>query len=249
MVMGNVGFFNGQPDQPWRTDKNYQKELEKNVEGGHWVSCSPFVNESLGKALRDIYTPAGLLIFIPKDSDEAHAEMAIKYLDWLATPENLFAMQNGTEGINYEKLNEDGIPVGTKANDEVPDENKIHAGDIAFISNGLYYGSAEKNEAALVLPFAGYEEDVKEAYKDSLTDTRTQIGWTQPVQAVTDYEGTVKGAEAKFIADVVSCSPEEFDAKYDAGIEEIKAAGADEIVAALREEYKAGNATGTYPGN
>ena len=66
---------------------------------------------------------------------------------------------------------------------------------------------------------------------------------------MTDYEGTVKGAEAKFIADVVSCSPEEFDAKYDAGVEEIKAAGADEIVAALREEFKAGNATGTYPGN
>ncbi len=249
MVMGSIGFFNGQPDQPWRTDKNYQKELEKNVEGGHWVSCSPFVNESLGKALRDVYTPAGLLIFIPKDSDEAHAQMAMKYLDWLATPENLFAMQNGTEGINYESLNEDGIPVGVKANDEVPDENKIHAGDIAFIANGLYYGSAEKNEAALVLPFAGYEDDVREAYKDSLTDTWTQIGWTVPIQALTDYEGTVKGAEAKFIADVVSCSPEEFDAKYDAGIEEIKAAGADEIIAELRQNYQAGNYTGTYPGN
>ena len=25
-------------------DKNYETELEKNVEGGHWISCSPFVN-------------------------------------------------------------------------------------------------------------------------------------------------------------------------------------------------------------
>ena len=66
MVMGYNGFFTGQPDQPWRTDKNYEIELEKNVPGGHWISCSPFVNESLGKALRDIYTPAGLLIFVPR---------------------------------------------------------------------------------------------------------------------------------------------------------------------------------------
>ena len=248
MVMGNIGFFNGQPDQPWRTDKNYQKELEKNVEGGHWVSCSPFVNESLGKALRDIYTPAGLLIFIPKDSDEEHAVMAVKYLDWLATPENLFAMQNGEEGVNYESLDENGVPVGVKGNDDLPDSNKIHAGDIAFISNGLYYGSAEKNENALVAQFEGYEDDVREAYKDSLTDTWTQIGWTQTIDAVTDNEGTMRGEEAKFIAAVVSCSPEEFDAVYDAGIEAIKAAGADAIVEALREQYQAGNYTGTYPG-
>ena len=249
MVMGYNGFFTGQPDQPWRTDKNYETELEKNVEGGHWISCSPFVNESLNKALRDVYTPAGLLIFSPKDTDEEHAIMAMKYLDWLATPENLFAMQNGTEGINYESLNADGIPIGVKANDDVPDENKIHAGDIAFIANGLYYGSAEKNEAALVLPFAGYEEDVKAAYKDSLTDGWTQIGWTVPIQAVTDYDGTVKGAEAKFLADVISCKPEDFDTVFDAGIEDIKAAGATEIIEELRQNYQAGNYTGTFPGN
>ena len=58
----------------------------------------------------------------------------------------------------------------------------------------------------------------------------------------------MRGEEAKFIAAVVSCSPEEFDAVYDAGIEAIKAAGADAISEALREQYKAGNYTGTYPG-
>jgi len=249
LIMGYNGFFNGQPDQPWRTDKNYQIELEKNVPEGRWVSCSPFVNKSLNKALRDVYTPAGLLIFIPKDSDAEHAEMAMKYLDWLATPENLFAMQNGTEGVNYEALNENGIPVGVKANDAIPDENKIHAGDIAFIANGLYYGSPEKNEAALVLPFAGYEEDVAIAYQDALTDTWTQIGWSQPIQSLTDYEGTVKGAQAKFLADVVSCKPEEFDTVFDAGLEEIRNAGATEIIEELRQNYQAGNQTGTFPGN
>ena len=157
-------------------------------------------------------------------------------------------MQNGEEGVNYESLDENGVPVNVKGNDALDDDHKLHAGDIAFISNGLYYGSKEKNENALVAQFEGYEDDVREAYTDSLTDTWTQIGWTQTVEAVTDNEGTMRGEEAKFIATVVSCSPEEFDAVYDAGIEAIKAAGADVIAEALREQYKAGNATGTYPG-
>ena len=58
----------------------------------------------------------------------------------------------------------------------------------------------------------------------------------------------MRAEEAQFIANVVSCTPEEFDAVYDAGIEAIKAAGADKIVEALREQYKLGNYTGTYPG-
>ena len=37
LIMGYNGFFSQQPDQPWRTDKNYQIELEKNVPEGHRV--------------------------------------------------------------------------------------------------------------------------------------------------------------------------------------------------------------------
>ena len=248
-IMGYNGIFSGQPDQPWRTDKNYQIELEKNVEGGHYVSCNAFYNESLGKYLHDIYAPAGLSVIIPKTVSEDVAIAAIKYLDWMAIPENMFAMQNGIEGINYEGLTEDGIPYGTKSADEVPDENKMHAGDVVFISNGLYYGSEEKNNAALALPFKGYEEDVKAAYVDALTDTWTQISFTVPIQAETDYGATVKSAQGKFVADVVSCAPEKFDEVYDAGIQDILNSGASQMIEEFRAAYQAGNFRGTFPGN
>lgn len=249
LIMGQNGFFSQQPDQPWRTDKNYEIEMEKNVPGAHWVTVNPFVNASLGMTLHDKYAPSGLSIIIPKTTDEKTAIAAIKYLDWMAIPENMFAMQNGVEGVNYEGLTPEGIPFGVKSADAVPDENKMHAGDIVFISNGLYYGEdEEKNNAALSLPFKGYEEDVIASYADSLSDSWTQISFPVAVEAETDYGASVKSAQGKFLADVVSCDPEKFDEVYDTGLEAIKAAGASEMIEAFREAYKSGNYRGDFPG-
>lgn len=36
----------------------------------------------------------------------------MKYMDWMAQPENMFYLQNGIEGVHYDHLNEDGLPVG-----------------------------------------------------------------------------------------------------------------------------------------
>lgn len=249
-IQGYNGFFSEQPDQPWRTDKNLEVEMEKNVEGARWVTVNCFQNESLGgKCLHDIYSPAGLSIIIPKTTDEEVAIAAIKYLDWMAIPENMFAMQNGTEGINYEGLTEDGIPYGVKSADDVPDENKMHAGDICFISNGLCYGDDEKNSAALVLPFAGYEEDVLASYADAMSDAWTQVSFPVAIQAETDYGATVKSKQAEFLAAVVSCAPEDFDATYDQYIQEILDSGASEMIEAFRAAYQEGNYRGTFPGN
>ena len=249
LIMGYNGFFSQQPDQPWRTDKNYQIELEKNVPEGHWVTVNPFVNKSLGKTLHDIYAPAGLSIIIPLTTDEKTAIAAMKYMDWMAIPENMFAMQNGIEGINYEGLTADGVPYGVKSADQVPNENKMHAGDICFISNGLFYGDEEKNAAALALPFKGYEEDVVASYADSLTDAWTQISFTVTIQAETDYGATVKSAQGKFLADVVSCAAEDFDSVYDAGIQNILNSGAQQMIDEFRQAYQEGNYRGVYPGN
>ena len=247
-IMGYYGFFTEQPDQPWRTDKNLEIELEKNVEGGHWITVNPFKNDSLNKTLHDIYSPAGLGIIIPKTTDEKTAIAAIKYMDWMAQPENMFAMQNGQEGINYEGLTEDGIPYGVKSADDVPNENKMHAGDICFISNGLYYGDDAKNAAALALPFKGYEEDVKASYADALTDAWTQVSYPVSIQADTDYGETVKSAQGKFLADVITCAPEKFDEVFDAGIQDILASGAQQMIDEYRAAFQAGNYRGTFPG-
>ncbi len=131
----------------------------------------------------------------------------------------------------------------------MPDENKMHAGDICFISNGLCYGDDAKNAAALALPFKGYEDDVVASYADSLTDAWTQISFTVSIQADTDYGASVKSAQGKFLADVVSCDPAEFDAVYDAGLQDILKSGAQQMIDEFRAAYQAGNYRGVFPGD
>ena len=173
----------------------------------------------------------------------------MKYLDWMCIPENMFMMQNGIEGINYEGINEMGIPYGAKSADMVPDENKMHAGDVCFISNGLFYNDDAKNAAALAAPFAGYEEEVVASYLDAQTDAYTQISFTNEIKASTDFGGNVKSKQGEFLAAVITAAPEEFDAVYDQYIEEINIAGAAQIIEEQREAYAAGNWRGTFPGN
>lgn len=247
LVQGNFGFFSQQPDQPWRTDKNYQKELETNVPGAYWTSVNCFKNTYDGKTYHDLYAPNGLSIIIPAWVSEQTAINAIKYLDWMAQPENMFFMQNGTEGKNYLALNEEGIPVQIQSTDVVEDAYKMHATDICFISNGLFYGSDEKNAAALAIPFTGYEEEVKASYADALTDTWTQASFSVMIQADTDFGAMVKSKQGEFLVNVVTCAPDQFDATFDTFIQAILDAGAEEIIAERRAAYLAGEYRGTYP--
>ena len=251
LLNGYFGFFSMQPDQPWRTDKNYQKEMEAAVEGAWWTSVNPFKNESLGKTLHDVYAANGLSIILPKPegAKEEVAIAAIKFIDWMCQPENMFAMQNGVEGINYLAKTEDGIPCQVQSADNVPDENKMHAGDICFISNGLYYGSDEKNSAALALAFdEKYAEEVTASYVDAYIDAWTQVSFSIPIQASTDYGAMVKSKQGEFLSKVVTCAPEEFDATYDAAIQATMNTGASEIIEEQRAAYKAGEFRGTFPG-
>ena len=249
LMNGYFGFFSMQPDQPWRTDKNYQIELEKVVPEGRWVGVNPFYNESLGKHLHDQYAANGLSIIIPKTASEEVAIAAMKYMDWMAQPENMFAMQNGVEGINYLSVTADGIPTEVQTADNVPDEHKMHAGDIVFISNGLFYGSDEKNAAALALAFdAKYHQDIIQSYVYAGTDAWTQVSFSVPIVASTDYGAMIKSKQGEFLTAVVTCDPAEFDAVYEKAVQDTLNTGAAELIEEQREAYKAGEFRGTFPG-
>lgn len=246
-VLGYVGFFTEQPDQPWRFDKNLTAEMKNNVgEQAEWVTVNCFANIEDGRTLHDIYQANGLSVFVPYWVSDEKAIAAVKYLDWMAQPENMFVMQNGIEGINFESKDENGLPVGAKGND-VEDAYKLHAGDVCFIANGYWFGDIETSSAYIAKSFPGFEDLVTASYVDAYTDTWTDISVTVPLDAVTDYNETVKVKQGEFLINVVTCSPEEFDAVYEQGIQNILEAGADKVIEARREAYQAGNWRGTFP--
>ncbi len=247
MTVGNFGYFLQQYDQPWRTDKNYQAEMAKNVPGAEWIPLNAWANLYNGKTYHDNYDAAGLTIFIPYWVKKDVAKAAIQYLDWMCIPENMFAMQNGVDGINYFGLDENGLPLDAQPTDKVPDENKMHVGDVVFISNGYNFGDDAKNAAYVARSFPGYEEQVAKSVLYSNTDAWTQLSFTVPIEAATDYSGAVMLKQNELIAQTIACDPADFDKVWDEYIKAIKDAGADKVIEAYRQAYKDGNFRGTFP--
>jgi putative aldouronate transport system substrate-binding protein len=165
----------------------------------------------------------------------------------MCIPENMFAMQNGVDGINYEGVDENGLPLNAKPTDQVPDEYKMHVGDVVFISNGYNFGDDAKNAAYVARSFPGYEEMVAKSVLYSNSDAWTQISFTVPIEAATDYSGAVMLKQNELIAQAISCDPAEFDTVWDTYIKAINDAGAQKVIEAYRQAYKDGNWRGSFP--
>ena len=244
--LGQVGTKISAYDDPFRIDTAFQQEMAKNVPGAYWLPVNCMTNKD-GYTFHSTYAANGLKIFIPGWVSDEVAAAAIKYLDWMSLPENMFFLQNGVEGVNYEGLNEDGIPVGVKATSDVPDEYKMHAGDVCFIANGNNYGSPEKNAKAVALAFTGYENYVAQAYADQLIDPLPACYCSATIQAETDYKEMVTQKEGEFLTQVVTCPADEFDATYDYWLNQLMEAGLRQILEERGQAYDNGYLTGVYP--
>ena len=83
---------------------------------------------------------------------------------------------------------------------------------------------------------------------DAYIDAWTQVSFSIPIQASTDYGAMVKSKQGEFLSKVVTCAPEEFDATYDAAIQATMNTGASEIIEEQRAAYLAGEYRGNFPG-
>lgn len=247
LVMGYTGFQQmGRYDSPWSAQDGFQVELEKNVEGGEWTICNPFKN-MYGDTMQAKTGCTGLAFFIPNWVSEETAIAAMKYLDFLATPEHMYYLQNGEMGVNYTKVDENGIPLDLKATADVPNEYKMHAGDVVFIANGMNYGSDEINAKAAALAFPGYEDQIKKCIEYADVGAYYVPTFTGIIQSRLDYGSTVTSKEAEFLVKVTTCKPEELDATYDYWCNEILKAGGDKIIEEQRAAYQAGEVRNSYP--
>lgn len=245
-VNGYDGFWVGNWDAAWRMEDSYQIDLEKNVPGASWIACDAFKPTDESKP-HETYTAAGQLLFIPEDSSDEVAVAAIKYLNWMCQPENLFALQNGEKGQNYTTVDENGIPTDLKNIDQVDDAYKMHATDGAPICNGFYYGSDELNFAASANAYPGYADVVADSLKISNEFGYQPISFTRTIQARVDYGTTVLSKEADLLVNAVTCAPADFDKTWDKFLTEILNNGGQQIIDEQREAYKEGAYRGFYP--
>ncbi|MFR3728529.1 extracellular solute-binding protein [Lacrimispora sp.] len=181
------------------------------------------------------YPPFGMVMGInSKTSDEQRAAIWM-FLNWMTQPDNLFYLQNGEEGKNY-TLDADGIAVPVK---DFAGETKLSNNNNkdywCLVSEVADYGDEEKNLKAntRILAPAGYEDLIKQSY--DYTKELEKYGlvspiFTKSVESTGEYASDLTAMWQEFYVDMVTCKPEELDAKYEEYCKEYLDNGYQEIL-------------------
>ncbi len=159
---------------------------------------------------------------------------ALKFLNWLADPKNLFTFQNGFKGRHY-TLSAEGLPVPQSA----------YKGADSFMYNsnkdmwcavieGKDFSSTEKNLMVQKSSFApsGFGYLIEDSFKDYAA---TESGlypdflW-KSAPTWNDLQAALRDKWQQIYVALLTCRPGEFDAKYKAACREYLAAGYQRVL-------------------
>jgi putative aldouronate transport system substrate-binding protein len=226
MKSGVVGAFAQNWDMPYRTDYKILEDLRRNVPGADYVAIDPILSSD-GVAHKDMMDKVGLQIFIPSFSKNHIA--ALKYLNWLAKPENYQFLQVGQEGVNHQIVN--GVPqtIGRPAGDPwfMNSSNNI---DITMPMNGVEMGSMELNARVLALGYGDTPPEViVNAYAVSTRNARAAAVY----QATTSQDGiygqTLQDKADALLSQAITARPADFDRIWDAGYKDWLSSGGQAV--------------------
>lgn len=181
------------------------------------------------------YPPYGMVMGINSKTDEKQRAAVWMFLNWMSQPKNLFFLQNGAEGINY-TLDTDGIAVPVK---DFKGESKLSNNNNkdywCLVTEMTDYGNDEKNLKANIrlLAPAGYENLVTQSY-DYAKEVE-QYGlispiFTKSIESTGEYAADLTAMWQEFYVDMITCKPEELDAKYEKYSKEYLDNGYQEIL-------------------
>ena len=223
IVNGRVGFFEyGINDT---INKDVLQSLQASEPEADIVSLPPLKNVNDGKQYNIADNGNGIYVLIPKTCQNVDA--VITYLDWMATKDGGYVINNGFEGEHYQL--ENGIPMVIDADYNEKDKNWINF-DLFLVGNGGYFTDPQDVVDANAAMAPGYEDYVYENYKnavigDIIYATPTYVS---PIQVECHTE--IKLAQDENQIKCITCKPEEFDANIAVYREALKNAGMDKVL-------------------
>ncbi len=190
--------------------------------------------------------PYGLIMGInSKTSDEERAAVWM-FLNWMIRPENLFYMQNGVEGQNY-NLDDQGIAVPIEGYDGESKLSQNNNKDYwCLVQEVASYGDEEKNYQAnlRMLAPSGYEYLIEDAYKYAKENEKYGVMtpiFTKPVEASDEYVTDLNAMWQESYVDLITSPKKDFDKKYKEYSKEYLDAGYQDILDEKKELYKNGD--------
>ena len=217
---GTVGSFNANWDMPYRQDYLINQDLARNVPGAEFVPVDLNFNN---KRMLD---KAGLYMFIPAFT--RNRDGALKYLNWLAKPENYRFLQIGEEGRNHVLIN--GVPntFAMPANHPwiMNSGNNI---DYTMPLNGVQMGDDALNSRVLALSYGNTPPDtIVSAYAISVRNARAPAVY-QATTTINQYSQTLQDKADALLAQSVRANPAQFDSVYDTAYQDWLNSGAQEV--------------------
>lgn len=181
------------------------------------------------------YPSYGMIMGINANATAEERAATYMFLDWMSQDENLTYLQHGIEGETY-TVDADGI--ATQISDYEGEaklsqnNNKDYWCLVQEVQN---YGDKEttlKANKSLLAP-EGYDWIVEETY--DLCEAGADGGlitpiFTKAVESTAEYSTDLNSLWQEAYVDCVTCSPEEFEAKYEEYCEEYLDAGYQEIL-------------------
>ena len=194
--------------------------------------------------------PMGMIIGFSSDATAEQHLAAMMYLEWMIQPENLFVMQYGIEGENFNYV--DGTPVLVgEYNGEYQQGYNNNNKDywccaIEARKTGTYYDTIAVNS-----PKGLPQDFTEQLYKQhDLNKQKYELGYamndalfSQTIEAENEYRGTLQALFTEYYDKLVMCKPEEFDALYEKYTKEYMEAGYAEVIEQRKEAYEAGMTT------
>lgn len=191
--------------------------------------------------------PFGMMIGFSSQATEDEIKAAMMYMEWMTLEENLFTMQWGIEGENF-NYNADGDPelVG-----DYSGEYKQ-----GFSNNKDYWcvtvearslGSPEKDIAALSpkgLP-QDFTQDIIDNYYGQVKIFEAgyanfDCNFAVAIDSVSEYQASLISLYTEYRDQLTMCKPEEFDALYDELSQKYLDAGYQAIIDERKEAYESG---------
>lgn len=210
----------------------YYANLRANNPDAVLEAIDPFTTPD-GKRPKPMYEPIGAYIMVPAFSE--NAEIAVKYLDWMARPENILVLQNSIEGVSY-TMSEEGYPVLL----DTPEAHTLlyNYYDYCIILNGKFVSPDDpyKNIAANAfdLEFKDFTiNSIEAGNNDGYVIPRVDI----PVEAEIKYAKMLEDFEKEMFAKIVTAPPQQFDQVYDQLVDEYMAMGGQAVMEEKMQAY------------
>ncbi|WP_438444101.1 extracellular solute-binding protein [Gorillibacterium sp. sgz5001074] len=231
---GKVGFFSEDNINIFYNDGTYDS-LKKNVPQAVLTPIDAYANKE-GKHTKPISAPNGMYIMIPKSSKSGVE--AIKYLNWMASGDNLLTIQKGVKGQNY-NLDSNGIPMVIDNQSDAVKNNTYSGGDLGILANGLVLDTQEKSDEAFVKNFPErYHADARKALKISGTDGVGPLSMPRPIEAESKYGTTLLEKAEELIVKSTMAKPAEFSSVFDSMMKSYMSSGGQAVLDERKAAWK-----------